>query len=60
MLPKPVSAAAAALALLLAACAMSGGNSGAAQQSPRNTAGQPVDAQTGVPLPGTPALSGGY
>jgi PBP1b-binding outer membrane lipoprotein LpoB len=57
MAKRPSIAAAVLLALLLAGCA-NGASPG--PNVPRNGAGQPVDPQTGLPLPGTPAPGGGY
>ncbi len=57
MVKKFARAGLAGLALLLAAC---GGNAGSGQPEVRNSAGQQVDPQTGVPLPGAPNLTGGY
>ncbi len=48
------------LALLLGACGGNGGPGGPGGSEVRNSAGQQVDPQTGVPLPGAPNITGGY
>jgi outer membrane murein-binding lipoprotein Lpp len=57
MVKKLTTAAAAALVLLAAGCAAN--NSAPQQPTQRNTLGQTVDPQTGLPAPGSPS-AGGY
>lgn len=59
MVKKGTMAAAAALALFLAGCAADATTAG--QPAPtRNSLGQQVDPKTGLPLPGSPPIGGGY
>ena len=57
MVKKLTIAAAATLALLVAGCAAN--NSSSQPPTQRNTLGQTIDPQTGLPAPGSPGY-GGY
>ena len=57
MVKKRTIAAMAALALVLAGCAA---QTAADSSAPRNSLGQQVDPKTGLPVPGSPPLGGGY